>query len=127
MQPGAHVTYRQHHLFEHGAAQGIRLSVEIDGIAMELTGIGNGPIDAAVQALQTAGIELNVRSFEERSRSASSHGGNAEACAFIEVSAGGSSHSRYGVAVHANIVTASISFVSAANRATQQQRQQVAA
>ena len=128
LQPGAHVTYRQHHLFEHGAAQGIRLSVEIDGAAVELTGIGNGPIDAAVQALQTAGIELNVRSFEERSRSASSRGGNAEACAFVEVSAAGESHSRYGVAVHANIVTASIqALVSAANRITQQQRQQVAA
>jgi 2-isopropylmalate synthase len=81
-----------------------------------------------VQALQTAGIELNVRSFEERSRSASSHGGNAEACAFVEVSAAGESQSRYGVAVHANIITASIqALVSAANRVTQQQRQQVAA
>ena len=127
LQPGSHVTYRQHHLFEHGAAQGIRLSVEIDGAAVELTGIGNGPIDAAVQALQTAGIELNVRNFEERSRSASSHGGNAEACAFVEVSAAGESHSRYGVAVHANIVTASIqALVSAANRVTQQGHKHVA-
>ena len=67
-----------------------------------------------------------MRSFEERSRSASSHGGNAEACAFVEISAAGESHSRYGVAVHANIVTASIqALVSAANRITQQQRQQV--
>jgi 2-isopropylmalate synthase len=44
------VRYVEHHLFEHGSAQGIRLSVEIDGRVHLLAGEGNGPIDAAVHA-----------------------------------------------------------------------------
>jgi 2-isopropylmalate synthase len=46
------VRYVEHHLFEHGSAQGIRLSVEIDGRVHLLAGEGNGPIDAAVHALR---------------------------------------------------------------------------
>jgi 2-isopropylmalate synthase len=81
------VRYREHHLFEHGGGngQGIRLTVDIDGTPQVLTGTGNGPIDAAVNAFQSAGIDIQVRSYEERAMSASGEGGNARACAFIEV------------------------------------------
>lgn len=96
--------YREHHLFEHGSAQGIRLSVDIDGTPHLLTGEGNGPIDAAVHAFANAGITAQVRSYEERSMST---GGEASACAFIEV-AGGSGGECYGVGIDANIVTASL-------------------
>ena len=54
-------------LYEHGNAQGIRLSVDIDGRPHLLAGEGNGPINAAVHALQSAGIAVQVRSYEERS------------------------------------------------------------
>ena len=77
--------YREHRLFEHGQAQGIRITVDIDGAPRVLSGEGNGPIDAAVHALHTAGIDVQVRSYEERSMSASREGGNALALSLIHI------------------------------------------
>ncbi|OIR01029.1 2-isopropylmalate synthase [mine drainage metagenome] len=112
------VRYREHHLFEHGSAQGIRLNVEIHGTSHLLTGEGNGPIDAAVHALQSAGIDVQVRSYEERSMSASSEAGDARACAFMEVANADGGAGCYGVGLDSNIVTASIrALVSGINRA----------
>jgi 2-isopropylmalate synthase len=117
------VRYREHHLFEHGQhneRQGIRLSVEVDGRPYLLTGEGNGPIDAAVHALQGAGIDVQVRSFDERAMTASADAGDAKACAFMEIAARDGTRSAgecYGVGVDTNIVTASIkALVSAVNR-----------
>ncbi len=113
------VRYVEHHLFEHGNAQGIRLHVEIDGKPHLFTGEGNGPIDAAVHAFQSAGFNINVRSYEQRSMNASVDGADANASAFIEVSHAGSSNLRefYGVGIDSNIVTASIkALVSGINR-----------
>lgn len=110
------VHYREHHLFEHGSAQGIRLAVDIDGVPHILTGEGNGPINAAVHALHSAGIEIQVRSYEERSMIPAGDDGNARACAFMELAAGGRSE-RYGVGIDGNIVTASIkALLSGVNR-----------
>jgi len=110
------VRYREHHLYEHGSAQGIRLKVDIDGTPHILTGEGNGPINAAVHALQSAGIGLQVRSYEERSMVPIGEDGNAQACAFMEV-AGKDGGDRYGVGMDSNIVTASIkALISAINR-----------
>ena len=112
------VRYVEHHLFEHGAAQGIRLVVEFGGTRHLLVGEGNGPIDAAIHALRGAGIDVQVRSFEERSVAPSEDGGNAQACAFLELTeAGGQGGDRYGVGIDANIVTASIrAILSGVNR-----------
>ncbi len=102
------VCYRQHHLFEQGAMQGIRLEVEIVGQPQILAGTGNGPIDAAVHALRSAGIGVRVCSFEERAMAASREGGDAQACAFMEITDEASGSACYGVGMDANIVTASI-------------------
>ena len=111
--------YVEHHLFEDGKAQGIRLTVERSGKTEVLTGEGNGPIDAATHALRQIGISLQVRSYEERSMSSSGDGGNARACAFMEVTQVGSERECYGVGMDANIVTASIrALLSGANRLT---------
>jgi len=112
------VRYREHHLFEHGSAQGIRLHVDIDGTSHLLTGEGNGPIDAAVHALRGAGFDLQVRSFEERAMSASGEAGDASACAFVEiVRADGGGRETFGVGIAPNIVTASIrALLSGVNR-----------
>ncbi|AWI79019.1 2-isopropylmalate synthase [Parazoarcus communis] len=111
------VRYCEHHLFEHGAAQGIRLVVEISGTRHMLAGEGNGPIDAAVHALRTVGIDVQVRSFEERSVAPSEDGGNAQACAFVELSGASGGIDCYGVGIDTNIVTASIrAIVSGVNR-----------
>ena len=112
------IRYREHRLFENGQAQGIRLAVDIEGAPRLLTGEGNGPVDAAVHALHNAGIDVQVRSFEERSMSASGEGGNASACAFMEIiRADGAGGEFYGAGVDANSVTASIkALLSGINR-----------
>ncbi|MBL8470211.1 MAG: 2-isopropylmalate synthase [Rhodocyclaceae bacterium] len=103
--------YVAHHLFERGTQQGIRLVVEMDGQTHELTGSGNGPIDAALAAL---GAPMRVQNYEER---ALQSGSDAAAVAFVEVAGDGQAGSRHGVGIHANIVTASVlALVSAANR-----------
>jgi 2-isopropylmalate synthase len=102
------VRYVEHHLFEHGKAQGIRLAVEVNGVAHLLSGEGNGPIDAAVHALRGIDIDVQVRSYEERAMSPSGDAGEAVACAFLELARHGDSMERYGVGLDANIVTASI-------------------
>ncbi len=116
-EPVEPVRYREHHLFEHGAAQGVRLNVDIHGIPHLLVGEGNGPIDAAVHALQSVGIRVQVRSYEERSMSASGEAGDARACAFMEIANSEGGAGCYGVGMDANIVTASIkALVSGTNR-----------
>ena len=118
----ASVRYVDHHLFEAPAqgkahVQGIDLHLEINGRATHLKGVGNGPIDAAVHALHSAGLSVQVRSFEERSTKASQHAGDAQACAFLELAAEGSPTERYGVGLDSNIVTASLqALVSGVNR-----------
>ena len=116
LEPVAPIRYREHHLYEHGSVQGIRLSVDIEGTPHILTGEGNGPINAAVHALQSAGIRVQVRGYEERSMVPSSDDGNAQACAFMEI-AGSGNGDFYGVGIDGNIVTASIkALVSGVNR-----------
>ncbi len=111
------VRYVEHHLFEHGKSQGIRLSIDVDGVAHLLKGEGNGPIDAAVHALRSIGIDIQVRSYEERSIDAGEEAEQAQACAFMEVRSPAANVECYGAGVDTNIVTASIkALISAANR-----------
>ena len=109
----AAVRYAGHQLFDVPSPgkvqlQGIRLQLDLDGHRVTLTGQGNGPIDAAVHALQCVGVAVQVRSFEERSTKASVHAGDAQACAFLELAAKGVVTERFGVGLDSNIVTASL-------------------
>jgi len=114
------VRYVEHHLYERDGVQGIRLSVEVNGITHLLKGEGNGPIDAAVHALRGIGIDLQVRGYEERAMGSSTEGGDARACAFLEVAPTGGRQERFGVGIDGNIVTASIkALVGAAARTTE--------
>ena len=114
LEAAAPLRYVEHHLFEHGEAQGIRITVEMEGVTRILSGEGNGPIDAAVHALRMAGVAVEVGSYEERSMG---HGGDAQACAFVEVAIPGQSGECHGAGADANIVTASIkALISGANR-----------
>ncbi|MDD2925844.1 2-isopropylmalate synthase [Rhodoferax sp.] len=115
--------YVEHHLFEPPAQsgkaqmQGIRIGVEVNGQPLQLTGMGNGPIDAAVHALQTVGIKVQVRSYEERSTRASTDAGDAQACAFLELVPAAGGTERFGVGMDSNIVTASVkALLSGVNR-----------
>ncbi len=111
------VRYQEHHLYEQGEAQGIKLGVEINGCYHLLDGIGNGPIDATVHALQRMNFHFQVRSYEERSLGASSEAGDATACAFMELTPTKDGGECYGVGLDTNIVTASIkALISGINR-----------
>ncbi|MDR2637780.1 MAG: 2-isopropylmalate synthase [Zoogloeaceae bacterium] len=104
----ASLDYREHHLFEAGERQGIRLVLEIDGVTRTLEGFGNGPLDAAARALEQAGHAVRILSFEERALAASRQAGEARASAFVELALEGRSGGFYGVGLHENIVTASL-------------------
>jgi 2-isopropylmalate synthase len=86
---------------------------ELDGQPRQLTGVGNGPIDAFVHALSDADIEVRVLDYAEH---AMSSGGDAEAAAYVEAEVDGTV--LWGVGTDRNIVTASLRAVAAAvNRA----------
>jgi 2-isopropylmalate synthase len=111
----APLAYREHHLFEAGDGQGVRLVLEREGEAVILEGRGNGPIDAVVHALSRhLGLAVRVLSYEER---ALGEGADARAMACVEMAVDGVPGARFGVGMDANIVTASVRAVlSAANR-----------
>jgi 2-isopropylmalate synthase len=88
-------------------------ALDVDNARREVAGIGNGPIDAFIQALDGIGIGVRVLDFVEH---ALSSGGDARAAAYVECEVGG--RSVWGVGIDANIVTASLDAVaSAINRA----------
>jgi 2-isopropylmalate synthase len=88
-------------------------ALDVDNARREVAGIGNGPIDAFIQALDGIGIGVRVLDFVEH---ALSSGGDARAAAYVECEAGG--RTVWGVGIDANIVTASLDAVaSAINRA----------
>ncbi|MDA8092889.1 MAG: 2-isopropylmalate synthase [Betaproteobacteria bacterium] len=111
------VRYAAHDLFETANGQGIRLGVERDGQMHWAVGEGNGPIDAAVGALRTLGIEIRLLSFEERALRADRRGSAAQASAFVEVEREDATLACFGAGLDPNIVTASLkALLSAVNR-----------
>jgi 2-isopropylmalate synthase len=104
----------KHHLFEHDSGQSIRLTLEMNGASHLLTGEGNGPIDAAVHALQGIVTDFKVRDYQEH---AMGRNADARACAFIAMTQADSHREYFGVGIDTNIVTASIkALVSGINR-----------
>ncbi len=92
----------------------IAATVVIDGAERRIEGVGNGPIDAFVDALRAeCGIELSVADYREHALGA---GADAQATAYVQVRDAGEA-GLYGVGIDANIITASLKAVaSAANR-----------
>jgi 2-isopropylmalate synthase len=108
------VEYLYHHLHEENDRQGIRIVLDMNGERAVLEGCGNGPIDAAVHALKSGGMDIEVLDYSESSMNAK--GADATACAYIEISHG--KENKYGVGIDANIVTAAIkALISGINRA----------
>jgi 2-isopropylmalate synthase len=103
--------YVAHELFRQGERQGISLTLNRAGQRVTLRGTGNGPIDAALDAL---GSPVRVLSYEERSLTS---GADARAAAFVELGAEGVPGALFGVGIDANIITASLrAVVSGLNR-----------
>ncbi len=94
----------------------IAARVRIDGATQTITGVGNGPIDAFVNALvKDCGIRVIVDDYHEH---AVHRGSDALAAAYISILAPGRPPV-FGVGVHSNIVSASLAATaSAINRAS---------
>ncbi len=109
---GREFQYRGHHLVtatDGSDGEQLTLNLVRDGQPMQLTGRGNGPIDALVRAL---GLPFDVLSYEEKSIG---KGSEAKAVAFVEITTP-SRVTLFGVGVHSNIITASILAVLSAVR-----------
>ncbi|MDO8290644.1 MAG: 2-isopropylmalate synthase [Parvibaculum sp.] len=104
--------YVGHTLFDEAGKQGVKLRIRRFGKDEELTGLGNGPIDAFMKALN---VPVQVRHYDEHSLGS---GADARAVAFVEVAETGQAGDVYGVGIDPNIITASFkAVISAANRA----------
>ncbi|MDG5816927.1 2-isopropylmalate synthase [Chitinispirillales bacterium ANBcel5] len=91
----------------------VKATVIIDGQSREISGSGNGTIDAFTRALKTIAIDVKVLSYSEHSLS---EGSQAGAAAYMCVQRG-DGVSRFGVGVDTDITTASVkALVSAINR-----------
>ena len=93
--------------------------VLINGVETAISGEGNGPLSAFVDALGSAGFEVRVLDYTEH---ALSKGGDAAAAAYVECEVGDTDHSvvLWGVGMSQSIVTASMrAVVSAINRHAQ--------
>jgi len=98
---------------EDGGVDAITATVKVDGVEKEISGEGNGPLAAFVDALSTIGYDVQVLDYAEHALTA---GDDASAAAFVEVRAGG--ETSWGVGVAPSITTASLrAVVSAVNRA----------
>ena len=85
LERASRVRYVSHRLLGQGKQQDLELVLEVDGQPLTLSGSGNGPIQAAIHALQAHGIQTEVRSYEERSIGDRQAGAGAQACAFVEL------------------------------------------
>jgi len=90
--------------------------VLVGGVEQTITGEGNGPLSAFVDALGSAGFEVRVLDYTEH---ALSKGGDATAAAYVECEVGATDATEvlWGVGMSQSIVTASMrAVVSAINR-----------
>ena len=88
--------------------------VRVEDTEHEITGVGNGPIAAFVDALAGVGFDVRVLDYHEHALSA---GDDARAAAYVECAIG--EQTLWGVGVDSSIVTASLrAVVSAVNRAS---------
>jgi 2-isopropylmalate synthase len=100
---------------KNGAERRIEARVDIDGKPHVLTGDGNGPIAAYVDALARLGIAVDVVDYREHAIKGT-QGAKAQAAAYVEAKIG--DRTLFGVGIDANIVAASLKAItSAVNRA----------
>jgi 2-isopropylmalate synthase len=113
---------------EDDGTTGIAATVKINGVETEISGAGNGPLAAFVDALGHVGFHVHVLDYSEHAMSA---GEEAQAAAYVEASVrianssgpGAQPESRgertvWGVGIAPSITTASLrAVVSAVNRA----------
>ncbi|MGX1772129.1 2-isopropylmalate synthase [Nocardia brasiliensis] len=96
-----------------GGTDTIAVVVKVDGVEQEITGTGNGPLAAFIDAIATVGFDVRVLDYSEHAMSA---GDDAQAAAYVECAIG--DKVVWGVGIATSITTASLrAVVSAVNRA----------
>ncbi|MFC4606015.1 2-isopropylmalate synthase [Rhodococcus kronopolitis] len=103
---------------EDGGIDSVDAVVKVDGKEQEISGSGNGPLAAFVDALGSIGFDVRVLDYSEHAMSA---GDDAQAAAYVEAAVttkDGESKVVWGVGIATSISTASLrAVVSAVNRA----------
>ena len=102
-----------HELISLEGTDGTRIMAQlvVDGVSRPVTGTGNGPIAAFVDAVRSGlGAEIDVVDYAEH---ALGQGADATAVAYVET-VDGDGTLRWGVGVHPNIITASLRAVLSA-------------
>ncbi|MEV6772523.1 2-isopropylmalate synthase [Nocardia sp. NPDC051030] len=96
-----------------GGVDHIEAVVKVDGVDQEISGEGNGPLAAFVDALAGIGYDVRILDYSEHAMSA---GDDAQAASYVEVAVG--DKVTWGVGIATSITTASLrAVVSAVNRA----------
>ncbi|MBH0779121.1 2-isopropylmalate synthase [Nocardia bovistercoris] len=95
-----------------GGVDSITAVVKVNGVEHEISGSGNGPLAAFVDAIATVGFDVRVLDYSEHAMSA---GDDAQAAAYVECAIGDTVV--WGVGIATSITTASLrAVVSAVNR-----------
>ncbi|MDN5725997.1 MAG: 2-isopropylmalate synthase, partial [Propionibacteriales bacterium] len=91
----------------NGERDAVTAMIADHGVRKEITGEGNGPISAFVDALGSIGVEAHVLDYQEHALSA---GGDARAAAYVECEIGRGDDSQvvWGVGLDANTIVASL-------------------
>jgi 2-isopropylmalate synthase len=115
VKPAGDINLNDYTLTREGTKVKAFLEVSINGGETKtLTGSGNGPIDAATNAIKQLGYSFDVQSFHEHSRG---EGSSAEAVAYVQVTSGNRSH--YGVGIDPSTEYAALeALVAGINRLT---------
>jgi 2-isopropylmalate synthase len=116
-KPLTYIEHRITHDAGHGEIEHVNARLKLNGREIAISGKGNGPVDAFVQALCAGcGIDVHVMNYHEHAVGA---GEDAMAVAYVQIRLG-REQSLYGAGMHGNIVTATLQAVlSAVNRAVQ--------
>jgi 2-isopropylmalate synthase len=103
-----------------GASRSLNALIRVEGKEREVNGVGNGPIDAFVDALaKDLGVTVKVLDYREH---AVGIGADANAVAYVEAKIG-DLPPLFGVGIDPNIVAASLrAVISAVNRAKRKQQ-----
>ncbi|MBU4215429.1 MAG: 2-isopropylmalate synthase, partial [Actinobacteria bacterium] len=97
----------------HGDADTLEVDLLDGGVPVTVSGTGNGPVAAFVDALSKLDVQVSVLDYAEHALSA---GGDATAAAYVECATGGDI--LWGVGIDPSITTATLkAIVSAVNRA----------
>ena len=101
------------------ALRTLTATISYNGERRQISGQGNGPIDAFVDAIKSCfSVDFRVVDYHQHATGA---GADAQSACYFEIQAGKGA-TRYGAALHSNIVSASLMAVcSAFNRAVDDQ------